>query len=144
MIPQSLSTFNGSVRFNVDPAEEYDDAAVWSALRAVSLATNGERVGRVTSLDENVEENGRNYSTGERTCRANLDRQISHLTVYIEQLIVIARSFVKLNRSNFVFLDEASASLDAETDKIIQQTIRREMKGATIICVAHRLQTVID
>jgi len=71
-----------------------------------------------------VQQGGQNFSVGQR------------------QLIALARSILK--RSSIVLLDEASASVDQETDKLISRVIRSDFKGCTIITIAHRIATIID
>jgi ATP-binding cassette subfamily C (CFTR/MRP) protein 4 len=49
-----------------------------------------------------------------------------------------------LRNAKILILDEASSSTDSATDRIIQKMIRKQFKGCTILCVAHRLETIID
>lgn len=50
--------------------------------------------------------------------------------------MAVARALLRLDTCPFLILDEASASLDAEADQVIQRVIRTEMKGATLLCIA--------
>ena len=122
LIPQEPVLFSGSVRFNLDPLNEYSDDEVWHALTAVNMK---EYVGSLPGkLSETVTESGDNFSSGQR------------------QLMCIARAV--LRKPSILIMDEATAFMDSETDKFIQRTLRTQFTDCTILTIAHRLHTIID
>lgn len=143
IIPQDPTLFRGTIRSNLDPFNEHDDLALWSALRKADLigdemeATQGRppsaeeevgsRPGTAVSrihLDTPVEDEGLNFSLGQR------------------QLMALARALVR--NSRIIVCDEATSSVDFETDEKIQRTMRIGFAGKTLLCIAHRLKTIIN
>lgn len=135
IIPQDPVLFRGSIRKNLDPFGDYPDETLWDALRRSGLI-EGSKLQAVKEqdknlptlhkfhLDQRVEDEGSNFSLGER------------------QLIAFGRALVR--DSKILILDEATSSVDYETDSKIQATIVREFSQCTILCIAHRLKTIID
>ncbi|CAG5183645.1 uncharacterized protein ALTATR162_LOCUS10684 [Alternaria atra] len=127
IIPQDPTLFKGTIRSNLDPFHEHSDLELWSALRQADLVSNEQTMddhsGRI-HLDSVVEEEGLNFSLGQR------------------QLMALARALVR--GSQIIVCDEATSSVDFETDAKIQQTIVDGFKGKTLLCIAHRLKTIIN
>ncbi|KAA8520376.1 hypothetical protein F0562_014632 [Nyssa sinensis] len=122
IIPQDPTMFEGTVRGNLDPLEQYSDNEIWEALDKCQL---GDLVrAKEEKLESTVADDGENWSVGQR------------------QLFCLGRALLK--RSSILVLDEATASVDSATDGVIQKIITQEFKDRTIVTIAHRIHTVID
>ncbi|EME40772.1 hypothetical protein DOTSEDRAFT_65421 [Dothistroma septosporum NZE10] len=116
IIPQDTTLFSGTVRSNLDPFGTCTEKELREALHHAHLS-------RHFDPDSIIQPEGTNLSVGQR------------------QLLALAR--VLLRKSKILVCDEATSSLDTDTDELIQKTMQKMFRGKTLLCIAHRLRTVL-
>jgi len=114
--------FAGDIKYNIILNNEIEDDKVIEYAKYVNAHNF---INKLKKKYRNiVSEGGSNLSTGQR------------------QLIAFARALAKEPR--ILILDEATSSIDSETEYLIQDAIKKIMKGRSSIAIAHRLSTIQD
>ena len=122
IIPQDPFLFSGTLRENLDPTSRFTDRQLWTSLGRCHLS---DTIGQwPQGLSTQVLERGKLLSAGQK------------------QLVCLARAL--LLNARVICIDEATASVDAETDRLIQMTIRSAFRSSTVLTIAHRIDTVMD
>ena len=122
VIPQTPVLFTASIRDNLDPFKLSTDEELIQALEEVQLKDiileyeNG--------LYTEVRGDGITLSAGQK------------------QLLCLARVVIRKNK--IIMMDEATANVDNETDRIIQETIKNKFETSTLLVIAHRIRTIIQ
>jgi ABC-type multidrug transport system fused ATPase/permease subunit len=144
-IPQDPHLFSGTLRFNVDPFSVYSDEEIWAALEDACIKpyiasdSNG--------LNMLVDEGGKNFSVGQRQL-ISMSRAILRRcpVVLMDEVRLLVFRSVATYKLGTLFRAQVTASIDYDTDRSIQQTIRTSpaLCNSTIVTVAHRLRTIAD
>jgi len=123
MVPQETVLFNNSIHFNIEYARPgATEAEIQAAIRIAQLDQ------LITQLPEGMDtivgERGLKLSGGEL------------------QRVAIARAILK--KPKILIFDEATSSLDSDTEVALMQSIREAASGVTSLIIAHRLSTIVD
>jgi len=122
LIPQDPLLFAGTLRFNMDPFDEFSDTELVNCLARVGLRALVESWN--DGIQHEISEGGENLSVGER------------------QLVCVARALIR--RRKVVLIDEATANVDSANDQLIQESLRNFFAGSTVLTIAHRLNTIMQ
>ncbi|CAF1368255.1 unnamed protein product [Rotaria sordida] len=122
VIPQVPILFCDTLRYNIDPFEQFSDEECLKALEAVQLKQLVRN--HPDGLHLLVTESGTNLSADER------------------QLVCVARAILK--KSPILLIEEATANVDYATDRMIQEVIADKFRDRTILTIAHRLNTIAN
>jgi ATP-binding cassette, subfamily B, multidrug efflux pump len=121
VVPQDVFLFAGTVASNVAMSDDVPDVVrVEQALSRIGALDLFRR--RPGGLEARVDERGANFSAGER------------------QLLAFARALYK--DTPLLILDEATASIDSDTEARLQSALEAVMEGRTSLVIAHRLSTI--
>ncbi|KAJ2582180.1 hypothetical protein GGH95_001678, partial [Coemansia sp. RSA 1836] len=114
IIPQEATMFTGTVRRNLDPLQEFTIEDMWAAMIKCGVA----------ELIDPERKHDSNFSSGQ------------------QQLFSLCRLLMR--KRKVLVLDEATADVDLETDRKMQELIRSEFSECTVLTIAHRLDTIMS
>ena len=121
IVPQDPFIFEGTLRDNIDPLKKYSDETILKILQDFCLFNE---LKPKEKLNYEILESGKNLSPGQK------------------QLICFARAVIKKNK--IVILDEATSSLDHETENTIKNNMEKYFQNCTLIMITHHISMVKD
>ncbi|KAI9836095.1 MAG: hypothetical protein M1819_001709 [Sarea resinae] len=141
IIPQDPTLFKGTIRSNLDPFNQHTDLELWNALRKANLLpADG---GNPSDSDSN--NTLASSSQSSPTQRIHLETPVSeeglNFSLGQRQLLALARALIRNTR--IIVADEATSSVDMDTDLVIQRTMATAFRDNTLIVIAHRLRTIV-
>ncbi|KAI1323641.1 hypothetical protein F5Y16DRAFT_332446 [Xylariaceae sp. FL0255] len=146
IVPQDPTLFTGTLRSNLDPFELYTDDEIFAILRKVQLIGDtapGSADSSILAPDTPVTIGGSTQIVNKNIfldLSSPIAESGSNLSQGQRQLLCLARAMLK--NPKVLVMDEATASIDYNTDAKIQKTIHE--LNTTIITIAHRLATILD
>ncbi|KAJ2463932.1 hypothetical protein GGI03_003539 [Coemansia sp. RSA 2337] len=174
MIPQESSMFGGSIRRNLDPLNQFDVENMWASLIKCKLSElvsskdiSGSAHGKETKYEKDQACKLKQWQNAGWLKRAmlfilndmpvtldpvgkpnfnGLDKSVKDcfgsFSSGQQQLFGLCR--IIMRKQKIIVLDEATANVDLETDKSVQELIRKEFSDCTVLTIAHRLETIMN
>lgn len=135
------------MRSNLDPLNEHSDPDLWKSLQQSYLVPKDEEASvHVSDSGSDIQKSGSDSQSAGNSTKITLDTTVleegHNFSLGQRQLMALARALVRGSR--IIICDEATSSIDEETDRKIQETMALGFKGRTVLCIAHRLQTILN
>ena len=147
IIPQDPFFLEGTLRYNMDPRNEFETEDIVEALVKVNLYTrfkvrvkSSHKDGSHTDSTNEISISDNETKNQELVLSFVIKKKGSNLSAGEKQLLCIARTLIR--KPKILLMDEATASIDEKSDEIVQKVLANEMQETSVITVAHRLITL--